>query len=104
VAHLSPSGDLADALAFSDFASHLQQILVKPATHPVQAFPDLSPYLKALPLSQTELSVEDRIEINKHGVTLWNSCGKLSKSNVHIQDKKSLAKSWQKYDSSPDCF
>jgi hypothetical protein len=68
-----------------DFAASLQQSFI----HQDQPVNDLSVYLGSLPLCHKNLSSSDRIKLNKHGVALWNLCGRLRQTG-HLLPRKEL--------------
>ena len=68
------------------FAEYLQQNLLQN-----QLVNDLPVYLKALPLSHKALSPCDRTKLNKHGVALWNICGRLRKTEQLLARKELLS-------------
>ena len=68
------------------FAEYLQQNLLQN-----QLVNDLSIYLKALPLSYKALSSSDRTKLNRHGVALWNICGRFRKTEQPLARKELLS-------------
>ena len=69
-----------------EFAAYLQQALLQ--NQPVSG---VSIYLRALPLYYKNLSSSDRTKLKRHGVSLWNICGKLRKTGQLLARKDILS-------------
>ena len=67
-------------------------MLIKEANLVAHDFPDLSPYFPALPLQRKELPPAQRIEFDRKGVALWNTCCKLGGDDASQQTLANLAK------------
>ncbi|KAK5211824.1 hypothetical protein LTR67_008656 [Exophiala xenobiotica] len=76
-----------------DFARHLQRLLSKDANVSSQTISDTLSYIQALPLPRRDVTPSQRIEFDRFGVSLWNTCCKLGKSDGRAQDVKDLATS-----------
>ncbi|KAK5272684.1 hypothetical protein LTR99_002077 [Exophiala xenobiotica] len=74
-----------------DFARHLQRLLSKDANVSSQTISDTLSYIQALPLPRRDVTPSQRIEFDRFGVSLWNTCCKLGKSDGRAQDVKDLA-------------
>ena len=61
------------------FASYLQRTLASPFDLNRLSLPDPAIYLKAFPLSCLPIPT-DSIQLNQQGVSLWNACGKLRRT------------------------
>ncbi|KAJ4522683.1 hypothetical protein HRR95_001175 [Exophiala dermatitidis] len=61
-----------------DFASHLQEFLAKDQDSSSLEFPDVLFYVRALPLPRKELTPSHRLEFDRKGVAIWNTCCKLA--------------------------
>ncbi|KIX92131.1 uncharacterized protein Z520_12124 [Fonsecaea multimorphosa CBS 102226] len=75
-----------------DFTSHLESALSNEVNVSAEGFPDLSVYLDALPLPRKALAPGQRLEFDRKGVVLWNTCCKLSRSEGSSQLRVNLAK------------
>ncbi|KAL2406631.1 hypothetical protein ABEF93_007775 [Exophiala dermatitidis] len=61
-----------------DFASHLHEFLAKDQDSSSLEFPDVLFYVRALPLPRKELTPSHRLEFDRKGVAIWNTCCKLA--------------------------
>ncbi|EXJ88521.1 hypothetical protein A1O1_05451 [Capronia coronata CBS 617.96] len=72
-----PESVAGKAQSVLDFAAHLKECLSKDAETAFQGFPDVLFYIRALPLPRKEISPSQRLEFDREGVAIWNSCCKL---------------------------
>lgn len=89
----SPEFDGWIDLTPADFTRHLQRVLSKDANLSSQTISDILSYIQALPLPRRDVTPSQRIEFDRIGVSLWNTCCKLGKSDGRAQDVKDLATS-----------
>ncbi|KIW20405.1 hypothetical protein PV08_00980 [Exophiala spinifera] len=88
-----PIQDIASKVrSVLDFALHLQHVLEKDVDAPSQTIADTLSYVQALPLPRKDLSPQQRVDFDRIGVSLWNTCCRLGKSDG-TQDPKHLATS-----------
>ncbi|EXJ78144.1 hypothetical protein A1O3_09305 [Capronia epimyces CBS 606.96] len=92
---MSSEASAGKAQSVLDFVAHVQERLSKDADADgdasSQECPDVLFYIRALPLPRKELSPNQRLEFDRKGAAIWNTCCKLVTKTGTLQYSAHLA-------------